>query len=140
MFAKEEKVADSNLYFYACGKRKTSSARVRLYPNGKGKITINGEKIEKYFPMESQRNIINSPFMFIEHDQGFDVMIKVIGGGIMSQAGAIKHGIAKALVKQNDDYRSVLKKAKMLVRDDRIKERKKPGLKRARKSPQWSKR
>jgi len=127
-------------YFCACGKRKTSSARVRIYPGGENKITVNNKDFKEYFPDPFQRVVSRSPFQFVEAGKKFDVTVRVVGGGVNSQAGAIKHGISKALILMNPDLRSSLKKAGFLTRDPRKKERKKPGLKRARRAPQWSKR
>ena len=126
-------------YFYANGKRKTAVARVRLYENGKGSIVINNKPIEEYFFGTLIGNI-KSPLKLTNTTKNFDITIKVIGGGISAQADASRHGIAKALLEFDPSYRPVLKQAGYLTRDSRTKERKKPGLKKARRAPQWAKR
>jgi small subunit ribosomal protein S9 len=126
-------------YFYANGKRKTSIARVRIY-NGAGAITVNDKKANEYFVVKTLIGLIKSPFKLVGLDQKFDVIAVIEGGGINSQAEALRHGIAKALLTSDPSLRPTLKKAGMLTRDSRMKERKKFGLKRARKGPQFSKR
>ena len=126
-------------YFYGTGRRKSSVARVRLYP-GSGKITINGRDVEDYFGLETLKLIINQPFGVTGTEGKFDIVANVRGGGISGQAGAIRHGIARALLTVDADFRPVLKKAGYLTRDPRMKERKKYGLKKARRAPQFSKR
>ena len=126
-------------YFYGTGRRKSSVARVRLYP-GSGKITINGRDVEDYFGLETLKLIINQPFGVTGTEGKFDIVANVRGGGISGQAGAIRHGISRALLQADADYRPVLKKAGFLTRDPRMKERKKYGLKAARRAPQFSKR
>ena len=126
-------------YFYGTGRRKSSVARVRLYP-GSGKITINGRDVEDYFGLETLKLIINQPFGITGTEGKFDIVANVRGGGISGQAGAIRHGIARALNEADADFRPVLKKAGYLTRDSRMKERKKYGLKKARRAPQFSKR
>ncbi|MBU0667601.1 30S ribosomal protein S9 [Patescibacteria group bacterium] len=132
--------AASSEYFYASGKRKTSIARVRLYPNGKGDIVVNEKPSQKYFTLLTSKGIIYSPLKLTGTNKKFDISIKVCGGGISSQAEAVRHGIARALLQYDPQLRATLKKAGYLTRDARIKERKKPGLKRARRAPQFSKR
>lgn len=132
--------ASAQEYFYASGKRKTSVARVRLYPKGKGAITINEKPLNDYFKQVTSSGIINSPLKLTGHAKDFDVSVKVIGGGTNSQADAVRHGISRALLIFDETLRVTLKKAGFLTRDARIKERKKPGLKRARRAPQFSKR
>lgn len=132
--------AASTEYFYASGKRKTSIARVRLYPNGKGDIVVNEKPSQEYFTLLTSKGIIYSPLKLTGTNKQFDVSIKVCGGGISSQAEAVRHGIARALLEFDPGLRATLKKAGFLTRDARIKERKKPGLKRARRAPQFSKR
>ncbi len=127
-------------YFYAAGKRKTAIARVRLYPKGKGIVTVNEKPLNEYFKQLTSTGIISSPLKLSGLTKDFDVSVKVEGGGTTAQAEAIRHGIAKALLTYNDTLRTTLKKAGFLTRDARIKERKKPGLKRARRAPQFSKR
>jgi small subunit ribosomal protein S9 len=120
------------------GRRKSSIARVRLI-SGTGKVIINGESMEKHFGDGFLRLTVNQPMALLNIDT-FDVLVSVQGGGLTGQAGAIRHGIARALVKENPTYRAELKKAGFLTRDPRMKERKKYGLKKARRAPQFSKR
>lgn len=127
-------------YFYGCGKRKTSVARVRLYKNGKGIITVNSKPVEEYFVLTTQHGTIVSPLKLTGLNKKFDISIMVNGGGINAQADASRHGISRALLEYDDSLRQTLKKAGFLTRDARVKERKKPGLKRARRAPQFSKR
>ena len=126
-------------YFYGTGRRKSSVARVRLYP-GTGAITINGRDVDDYFGLETLKLIINQPFGVTETMGKYDVVANVNGGGISGQAGAIRHGIARALLLADDTFRGALKAAGLLTRDPRMKERKKYGLKAARRAPQFSKR
>lgn len=125
--------------YYGTGRRKTSVARVRLIP-GEGSITINGRNIDEYFGLETLKAIVRQPLELTDTLTKFDVVAKVHGGGFTGQAGALRHGIARALVEADPDYRPVLKKAGFLTRDPRMKERRKYGLKKARKAPQFSKR
>ena len=126
-------------YFYGTGRRKKSIARVRLYP-GTGSITVNGKNVDEYFGLETLKLIIAQPFGVSETTGQFDVVANVAGGGLSGQAGAIRHGIARALVAADAENRPALKKAGFLTRDPRMKERKKYGLKGARRAPQFSKR
>ena len=126
-------------YFYGTGRRKSSVARVRLYP-GSGKITINGRDVDDYFGLETLKLIINQPFGVTGTEGKFDIVANVRGGGISGQAGAIRHGVSRALLLADDSYRTLLKKAGFLTRDPRMKERKKYGLKAARRASQFSKR
>ena len=126
-------------YFYANGKRKTSVARVRLYENGKGEIIVNNKPFTEYFFGELLGSI-KAPLKIANALKLFDVTALVEGGGVSSQADAVRHGISKALLEYDPELRSQLKKAGFLTRDARVKERKKPGLKRARRAPQWAKR
>ena len=126
-------------YFYGTGRRKKSVARVRLYP-GTGTITINGRDVDDYFGLETLKLIMNQPFDVTNTIGKYDVVANVVGGGISGQAGAIRHGIARALLVADETNRSVLKAAGLLTRDPRMKERKKYGLKAARRAPQFSKR
>ena len=126
-------------YFYASGKRKTAIARVRLYEAGKGEITENGLPLQKYFFGLFPEKAV-SPLRITNHDSAFDVEATVLGGGKNSQADAIRHGISRALLLFDPSLRLTLKKAGFLRRDSRIRERKKPGLKRARRAPQFAKR
>ena len=125
--------------YYGTGRRKSSVARVYLMP-GTGKITINRRDIDDYFGLETLKLIVRQPLMLTETQDKFDVMVNVRGGGFTGQAGAIRHGISRALLQADADYRPVLKKAGFLTRDPRMKERKKYGLKAARRAPQFSKR
>ena len=126
-------------YFYGTGRRKKSVARVRIYP-GSGAITINGRDIDEYFGLDTLKLIINQPFSVTETVGKYDIVANVTGGGISGQAGAIRHGVARALLLADDTFRSPLKKAGLLTRDPRMKERKKYGLKAARRASQFSKR
>ena len=126
-------------YFYGTGRRKSSVARVRLYP-GSGNITINGRNIDEYFGLETLKLIVNQPFGVTDTLGKFDIVANVTGGGISGQAGAIRHGAARALLLVDENYRPLLKKAGLLTRDPRMKERKKYGLKAARRASQFSKR
>lgn len=126
-------------YFYANGKRKTAVARVRLY-KGTGEITINDKPINKYITVKTLIGKIKSPLKLTGNNQKFDIIAKILGGGQNAQADALRHGIAKALIEADPLNKPTLKKAGLLTRDSRIKERKKFGLKRARKAPQFSKR
>jgi len=125
--------------YYGTGRRKKSVARVRLVP-GDGKILINNRTLDDYFGLETLKVIVRQPLVLTDTLSKFDVLCKVSGGGFTGQAGAIRHGIARALVKADEEFRSVLKKAGYLTRDPRMKERKKYGLKKARRAPQFSKR
>jgi small subunit ribosomal protein S9 len=131
--------ASDKPYFYGTGRRKHSIARVRLVP-GTGAITINGRDIDDYFGLQTLVLIVNQPFNVTGTQGKFDIICKVKGGGIAGQAGAIRHGTARALVKADEAYRAELKKAGFLTRDSRMKERKKYGLKAARRASQFSKR
>ncbi len=125
--------------FYGTGRRKKSIARVYLMP-GKGEITINKRPIDEYFGLETLKVIVRQPMAATDTVEKFDVLVNVKGGGYTGQAGAIRHGISRALLQVDADYRPVLKKAGFLTRDPRMKERKKYGLKAARRAPQFSKR
>ncbi len=126
-------------YFYGTGRRKKSVARVRIIP-GTGVVTINGRDIDDYFGLETLKLIVNQPFGVTDTMGKFDIVCRVNGGGFSGQAGAIRHGVAKALLQADAAYRPALKKAGFLTRDPRMKERKKYGLKGARRAPQFSKR
>ena len=126
-------------YFYGTGRRKHSVARVRVY-NGTGKVTINGRDIEDYFGLDTLKLLVRSPLVLTETDGKFDVVVNVVGGGCSGQAGAIRHGLSRALLQVNPEFRAALKAAGFLTRDPRMKERKKYGLKAARRAPQFSKR
>ena len=125
--------------YYGTGRRKHSVARVRLYP-GSGNVTINGRSIDDYFGLETLKLIVRQPLELTETTAQFDVVCTVAGGGVTGQAGAIRHGAARALLQFNPELRAALKKAGFLTRDPRMKERKKYGLKAARRAPQFSKR
>ncbi len=127
-------------YMYGTGRRKSSVARVRLFPNGTGAITINGRDIDDYFGLETLKLITRQPLVATNTLGKVDIICTVQGGGVTGQAGAIRHGIARALLSVNEEYRAILKKAGYLTRDPRMKERKKYGLKAARRAPQFSKR
>ena len=126
-------------YFYGTGRRKSSVARVRVY-NGTGKITINDRDIEEYFGLETLKLIVRQPLALTDTLDKFDIVCRVAGGGVTGQAGAIRHGLSRALLQFDPELRATLKKAGLLTRDPRMKERKKYGLKAARRAPQFSKR
>ena len=126
-------------YFYGTGRRKKSVARVRVVP-GTGVITVNGRDIKEYFGLETLELIINQPFAVTSTQGKYDIIARVQGGGLSGQAGAIRHGLSRALLQADDAFRAPLKKAGFLTRDPRMKERKKYGLKAARRAPQFSKR
>ena len=128
-----------NIVFQGTGRRKESIARVRLMA-GKGNITVNGKTLDEYFGTEILKVIVNQPFAVTNTVGKYDVVVKVVGGGFTGQAGAIRHGIARALNEANSEFRPALKAAGFLTRDPRMKERKKYGMKKARKAPQFSKR
>ena len=130
---------DSNPYFYGTGRRKKSVARVRVYP-GTGKITINDRSIDDYFGLETLKLIVRQPLALTGTTEKFDIVCRVNGGGVTGQAGAIRHGLSRALLQYDEALRPALKKAGYLTRDPRMKERKKYGLKGARRAPQFSKR
>lgn len=123
----------------AVGRRKTSAARVKLVP-GKGQITVNGKALEQYFPYFEWQDIVVAPLKAISKEKAYDVSVKVVGGGQKGQAVAVQHGISRALVAYDEDLKKTLKTLGLLTRDSRVKERKKFGLKKARRAPQWSKR
>ena len=127
-------------YSYGTGRRKSSVARVRVYENGTGAITINGRDIDDYFGLETLKLIVRQPLVTTELVGKVDVVVTVAGGGVSGQAGAIRHGVARALLLLNPEFRAALKAAGFLTRDPRMKERKKYGLKAARRAPQFSKR
>ncbi|AQY52017.1 30S ribosomal protein S9 [Listeria weihenstephanensis FSL R9-0317] len=129
----------AQVQYYGTGRRKSSVARVRLVP-GDGKVIINGRDWEDYIPFAALREVIKQPLVATETLGNYDVLVNVNGGGYTGQAGAIRHGISRALLQVAPDYRSPLKRAGLLTRDPRMKERKKPGLKGARRAPQFSKR
>ena len=133
------KAKSENIVFYGTGRRKSSIARVRLV-EGTGKITINGKDIDEYLSLETLKVIVKQPLVATNTISKYDVIVKVIGGGFTGQAGAIRHGIARALLEANSEYRPTLKSNGFLTRDARMKERKKYGMKKARKAPQFSKR
>ena len=132
--------ANKNVEFSATGRRKDSIARVRLVPNGKGLFTINKKNIDEYFVLGVYKLVANQPFEVTSTAGKYDVIVNVHGGGLSGQAGAIRHGIARALVKADESLKTEIKKAGFLTRDARVKERKKYGLKKARKAPQFRKR
>ena len=127
-------------YQYGTGRRKSSIARVRLYQEGTGSITINGRDIDNYFGLETLKMTVRQPLALTNLEGRYDVLVNVYGGGLSGQAGAIRHGISRALVKADPELRPAVKKAGFLTRDPRMKERKKYGLKAARRAPQFSKR
>ena len=130
---------EAKSYFYGTGRRKSSVARVRVY-NGTGKITINDRDIDDYFGLETLKLIVRQPLALTGTADKFDIICRVAGGGVTGQAGAIRHGLSRALLQYDAELRGALKKAGFLTRDPRMKERKKYGLKGARRAPQFSKR
>lgn len=129
----------AEVVYRVTGRRKSSVARVRLVP-GEGKVIINGREMNDYFGLETLKLVVNQPLELTKTKDKYDVLVNVIGGGISGQAGAIRHGISRALVKVDEEFRPVLKKAGLMTRDPREKERRKYGLKKARKASQYSKR
>ena len=127
-------------YFYGTGRRKSSVARVRLFENGTGAITINGRDIDEYFGLDTLKLIVRQPLVTTDLVGKVDIDVTVAGGGVSGQAGAIRHGITRALIEMNAEFRPALKAAGFTTRDPRMKERKKYGLKAARRAPQFSKR
>ena len=130
---------ESIRYYQGTGRRKSATARVRLYP-GDGTIIVNDKPVEEYFSRKRDILHLSEPLRVTDTQDGFDVTVKVKGGGICGQAGAVRHGIARALLEVDPNLRPTLRKSGLLTRDPRAKERKKPGLKRARKAPQYTKR
>ena len=133
------KKSSNKVYYYGTGRRKNAVAAVRLVP-GNGKITINTKDIDEYFGLDTLKLLVRQPLALTETEDKFDVIVKAVGGGISGQAGAIRHGISRALLTVDEDFRPVLRKEGFLTRDPRMKERKKYGLKAARRAPQFSKR
>ncbi|HEX6922541.1 MAG TPA: 30S ribosomal protein S9 [Bacillales bacterium] len=129
----------AQVQYYGTGRRKSSVARVRLVP-GDGKIVVNGRDVEEFFNLATLREIVKQPLVETETEGSYNVLVNVSGGGYTGQAGAIRHGVARALLKVDPDFRTNLKRAGFLTRDPRMKERKKYGLKGARRAPQFSKR
>jgi small subunit ribosomal protein S9 len=127
------------LQYWGTGRRKEAVARVRLVP-GNGRIIVNERPVEEYFPLATLQAAIRTPLQITETESRFDAFVRVCGGGVAGQAGAVRHGIARALLRVDSELRGVLKKAGLLTRDPRAKERRKYGLKKARKAPQFSKR
>ncbi|HEY3992208.1 MAG TPA: 30S ribosomal protein S9 [Ktedonobacteraceae bacterium] len=128
-------------YYYGMGRRKTAVARVRLFPNGDGSVTVNGKTSQVYFgAREALTATAVAPLRLLEIAEQYNMTVRVVGGGSSGQAGAIRHGVARALLRMNPEFKLALRKAGYLTRDPRMKERKKPGLKRARKAPQYTKR
>ena len=133
-------VSKKKVQYWGTGRRKKAIARVRLIPAGDGTITINKKSIDEYLCLDTLKVIVRQPLVLTETDAKYDVVVNVVGGGFTGQAGAIRHGIARALCQADVAYRPALKKEGFLTRDPRMKERKKYGLKKARKAPQFSKR
>lgn len=130
----------SDTYYYSTGKRKTSVAKVRLYPNGEGKFEVNGKPAQDYFTVNTQMGTVLEPLKIVEQEKNVNITAEVIGGGTTGQAQALRHAIAKSLLVMDINFRPALKRKGFLTRDARKVERKKPGLKKARRSPQWAKR
>ena len=128
-------------YYYGMGRRKTAVARVRLFPNGDGSVTVNNKSSQVYFgKRDALTSTVVAPLRLLEIAEQYNMTVRVVGGGTSGQAGAIRHGVARALLRINPEWKPALRKAGYLTRDPRMKERKKPGLKRARKAPQYTKR
>jgi small subunit ribosomal protein S9 len=136
----EKPVRQADVYYYGTGRRKTASAQVRLYPSKEPAITVNDLRVDEYFSREADVMFLKTPLRVTATEDMFRISVKVRGGGISGQAGAVRHGIARALTKANPELRRTLRREGSLTRDPRMKERKKPGLKRARKAPQYTKR
>lgn len=134
------KVVKKKVQYWGTGRRKKAIARVRLIPEGNGTIVVNKLSLDEYFDLDTLKFIVKQPLVATESLDKFDVFVNVKGGGFTGQAGAIRHGIARALVRANEEYKPIVKKAGFLTRDPRSKERKKYGLKKARRAPQFSKR
>ena len=134
------KTVKKKIQYWGTGRRKKAVARVRVLPAGSGTITVNKRTLDEYFPLDTLKLIVNQPFEETGTQGKYDVIVNVRGGGYTGQAGAIRQGIARALCNADETYRPALKKAGFLTRDPRMKERKKYGLKKARKAPQFSKR
>ncbi len=132
--------AKKKIQYWGTGRRKKAIARVRLIPAGDGAITINGKSLDEYFALDTMKFIVRQPLALTETAAKYDVIVNVCGGGYTGQAGAIRHGISRALLEAEPETRAALKKAGFLTRDSRMKERKKYGLKKARRAPQFSKR
>jgi small subunit ribosomal protein S9 len=130
---------DKQSYFHGTGRRKTACAQVKLM-SGNGAIIIDGKPLEERFPSLEHQRVITQPFLATESTGKFNAVIKVMGGGVTGQSGAIAHGISRALVRADERFKPILRQNGLLTRDARAKERKKPGLKRARKAPQYTKR
>ena len=128
------------IQYWGTGRRKKAIARVRILPTGDGQIVINGKSLDQYFGLDTLKFIVNQPLVLTETSAKYDVIVNVTGGGFTGQAGAIRHGISRALLQAEPETRAALKKAGFLTRDSRMKERKKYGLKKARRAPQFSKR
>ena len=135
-----KKATSKKAQFWGTGRRKKSIARVRLIPEGTGKIIVNGKELNEYFDLETLKIIVKQPLALTGTENKFDIYANVYGGGMTGQAGAIRHGIARAMVMFNAEFKPEIKSAGFLTRDPRMKERKKYGLKKARKAPQFSKR
>ncbi len=140
MAVEDRKAAMEQRYFAATGRRKTAVARVRLYPGGTGQIIVNGKPLTEVLPRLTWQVQVLQPLQVVDAVQKYNVVARVSGGGLSGWAGAIAHGLARALVLANPEYRPPLRQAGLLTRDPRVKERKKYGLKRARKAPQYTKR
>ncbi len=132
--------AKKKIQYWGTGRRKKAIARVRLIPAGDGQITINNKTLDQYFGLDTLKYIVKQPLELVEATAKYDVIVNVVGGGFTGQAGAIRHGISRALLVAEPETRAALKKAGFLTRDSRMKERKKYGLKKARRAPQFSKR
>ncbi len=136
----KEKTKKTEKYYQGTGRRKTSSCTVRLYEKKDGEVVINDKKLEEYFPTSDLQKTVKEPLIHLDLEKSFSISVKIFGGGVKSQAEAVRHGISRALVVFNPEFRKKLKSTGYLTRDPRMRERKKPGLTRARRAPQWRKR
>ena len=137
---KTQKITVTDKYFYGRGGRKNATAQARVFPKGKGDISVNGKELKVYFPTKELQDTVLKPLVLTDHDKNLNVTLKAMGGGKVGQSQACRHAIARALEKMNIDLRPIMKAEGLMTRDPRVKERKKPGLKRARRAPQWAKR
>jgi len=137
---KTQKITVTDKYFYGRGGRKNATAQARVFAKGKGDITVNGKELKVYFPTKELQDTVLKPLVLTDHDKNLNITLKAMGGGKVGQSQACRHAIARALEKMNIDLRPIMKAEGLMTRDPRVKERKKPGLKRARRAPQWAKR
>ncbi len=137
---KFKELFEGRTYIYSIGRRKTATARVRLYTEGKGRMFVNKKEFRGYFPYFEHQKLVTQPLDALKEKNNFDVSVIVTGGGVKAQAESVRHGLARALVEYRVEWKSAFRKLGLMTRDAREKERKKPGLKKARRAPQWAKR